>query len=357
MRAALRSLVIPVVILLLPACRDETAPLQPNTPIDPSPALMAVGNSWAVKAPMPTSRIFHSAGVANDANGQPTLYVFGGTDGEVEGFSTVEAYDPATNNWTTQPPSQMVVDEVRFFNGVGRIGNELYLPGGDKETGNGNARLTVLQVYDPVRNTWTRKADMPRGSSDGVSGVIDGKLYVLHATELIDVECEECGTRPTRRLFRYDPVTDTWAKLAWCPNFHRFGMAGVIDGKFYVAGGHNAADDSADKLDIYDPATNRWSSGRPLPSPRSGGSAAVLGGKLYVIGGFTGEFGGEDRTDEVLAYNPKTNRWTTKTPLPTVRAWMAAAKVLIAGQAHIVAVGGQASVGQDFFPETFVYTP
>jgi hypothetical protein len=109
-------------------------------------------------------------------------------------------------------------------------------------------------------------------------------------------------------------------------------MAGVIDGKLYVAGGYNAADGSADKLDIYDPATNRWSSGRPLPSARSGAGAAVLGGKLYVIGGFTGESSVQDLTDEVLAYNPKTNQWTTKAPLPTARDGLAAAKIMIAGR-------------------------
>ncbi len=71
---------------------------------------------------------------------------------------------------------------------------------------------------------------MPRGSSRGVSGVIDGKLYVLHGIENVDEECPDCipSTRPTRCFYRYDPATDTWTKLAWCPNFHMLGMAGVI---------------------------------------------------------------------------------------------------------------------------------
>jgi N-acetylneuraminic acid mutarotase len=275
--------------------------------------------------------------------------VFGGTDGEVDGFSTVEAYDPATDTWTTRPLAQMPVDEVVSFNGVGKIGNRLYLPGGNVETGNGNLRLRTLQVYDPARNTWTRKADMPRGSSDGVSGVIDGKLYVLTAVETFDEECPDCipSTRATRRLFRYDPATDTWTKLAWCPNFHHRGMAGVVDGKFYVAGGIGS-----NKLDIYNPVTNRWSSGAPMPNVRSGAGAAVITGKLFVIGGFSDA----GITDEVLAYDRVRNQWITKAALPAPRGSLAAAKIVIAGRPHIVAVGG---TGEPFtvLSETDVYSP
>lgn len=344
-RPPLHSLLIPAGILFL-GCRDD--PHQPNSPDRPSPAVLAaVRNSWTVKAPMPTPRFLHVAGVANNAAGRQTVYVFGGTDGEVDGFSTVEAYDAATDTWTTQPFALMPVDEVVSFNGVGRIGNKLYLPGGDIESGNGNIHIRLLQVYDPVRNTWTRKADMPRGSSSGVSGVIGGKLYVLTAIENFDEECPDCDPprRLTRRLFRYDPATDTWTKLAWCPNFHISGVAGVIDGKLYVAGG------GTDKLDIYDPARNRWSAGAPMPSARGGAGAAVLGAKLYVMGGSTPS---GDITDEVLVYDARTNTWTTKAPLPNARRSLAATKILIGGQPHIVAVGGFEPFATD---ETAVYTP
>jgi N-acetylneuraminic acid mutarotase len=122
-------------------------------------------------------------------------------------------------------------------------------------------------------------------------------------------------------------------------------MAGVIQGKFYVAGG------GSDKLDIYDPGTNLWSSGAPLPSPRAGGGAAVLGAKLYVIGGFNGE----KFTGEVLAYNPVTNRWITKAPLPTPRHFLAADRIVVGGQPRVVAVGGRLDLGAT--NETDLYAP
>jgi N-acetylneuraminic acid mutarotase len=187
-RSALRSLVIPVAMLVVPACHDE--PLQPSAPASPSATLAAGRNSWAIKAPMPTPRSMHTAGVANDAAGRSILYVFGGTDGLAEdAFNTVEAYDPATNTWTTQPSAVMFA-KVTSPNGVGRIGNKLYLPGGLVETGDAKGAISVLQVYDPARNKWTRRADMPHGSGGGVSGVIDGKLYVLSGVEA----CLDCSS-------------------------------------------------------------------------------------------------------------------------------------------------------------------
>jgi N-acetylneuraminic acid mutarotase len=343
-RLSLYSIMV-VAVFLSVSCTDD--PVEPKLQPDVSLFRTATGNNWRAAAPMPTARFHHAAGFAKDAAGRQILYVFGGTDGDEDGFSTVEAYDPAADTWATRPFSPMIVSHLTQFNGVGRIGNRLYLPGGSEETGDGNICLTTLQVYDPVRNVWTRKADMPRNSCSGVAGVIDGRLYVLTAIETIDQDCPDCGSnsRLTRRLLRYNPATDKWVTLASCPNFHVKAMAGVIDGKLYVAGG------GSDKLDIYDPATNLWSAGAPLPQSWSQGGAAVLGGRLYVIGGFSGT----TVTDQVLAYNPTQNRWVTRAPLPTARNFLAADKVLLGGKPYIVAVGGELPLsGSD---ETDVYTP
>ena len=350
LRLSLRFLIISATILLL-SCREDA--LEPNAPAGLTTAVVAASNSWTSKARMPTARYRHAAAVATDAMGRPILYVFGGTndDQSPDAFRTVEAYDPASNTWTTQPVTSSSCPSVQGANGIGKIGNKLYLPGGNVYTGDGHVNIRSLCVYDPVRNTWSRGADMPRNSSGGVAGVIEGRLYVLTASETIDEECPDCvlpNTRRTRRLFRYNPVPDKWVTLPWCPNFHVAGMSGVINGKLYVVGG------STNKLDIYDPATNLWSSGAPLPTPRSGAGAAVVGGKLYVIGGFSDAAG---VTDEVLAYNPVTDRWTTKAHLPLARNFLAAAKILIGDQAHIVAVGGTLPSPLSGSDETDVYTP
>ena len=55
------------------------------------------GNSWTLGAEMPTPRQMLSA--ASDGK---VMYAVGGTDGTAD-LSTVEAYDPAADTWTSLP--------------------------------------------------------------------------------------------------------------------------------------------------------------------------------------------------------------------------------------------------------------
>jgi N-acetylneuraminic acid mutarotase len=354
-----RSSALPVLVAaLLAGCRGETPTDPTSTTAIPTPgptaALVGAPNTWEQVAPMPSARYYAVAGSAVNANGRSILYVFAGRDlDDIEGvrdFGTVEAYNIATNRWTTKAGIAPV--EVSAINGVGYVNGKFYLPGGKFYTGDGYLKRRVLQVYDPVADVWTRGADMPGTSAAGVAGVIDNRLYVLTGednTYLPDgTACEDCGIVYTRRLFRYNPVQNRWVRHKSCPNFHVDGVAGVIQGKLYVTGGRG---DGGTKrsLDVYHPATNTWTSGAPLPSVHVGGVGVVLAGQFYVIGGFTGE---------VVAYNPNTNRWVKKAPFPVPTArFMTGAKVTLDGKARIVVQVGL----EDGFPNngraTFVYTP
>src|SRR5207244_13605594 len=88
------------------------------------------------------------------------------------------------------------------------------------------------------------------------------------------------------------------------PRNHTAG--GVIEGKFYVVGGR-ASDfsGSTDALEVYDPQTDLWSTRPPMPTARSGLAAAVVDNELWV-------FGGADVLDFVVhgvvgVYNPAMN--------------------------------------------------
>jgi N-acetylneuraminic acid mutarotase len=104
-----------------------------------------------------------------------------------------------------------------------------------------------------------------------------------------------CQSEPIRTLFRYSPTTNTWSWKRPAPHYHIGGAGGVINGKFYVAGGVGTT-----ALDRYDPLTDTWKTLAPLPT---GGAArgAVLLGKLFVV-----TAGG------TYAYNPATNTWSAK---------------------------------------------
>jgi N-acetylneuraminic acid mutarotase len=160
-----------------------------------------------------------------------------------------------------------------------------------------------------------------------------------------------CETQPFRRLFRYNPVTNSWATKRPAPHYHRHGAGGVINGKFYVVGGIDDRQRPVAALDRYDPATDTWQTLAPLPV---GGTArgAVLHGKLIVIvSKFPGALQPELHT---FAYNPGTNTWSRKAS----PKWEhdAVVQVTLNGRAHLLAVGG-ARYSPTTAYEAELYTP
>jgi N-acetylneuraminic acid mutarotase len=285
-------------------------------------AVALAAGSWTAHdelARMPTPRVNLSAGVATVA-GQQRLYAIGGLDPNTGAVATVEAYHFGSNTWTTKAPLPVALSHA---NGVGNIGGKLYISWNNH-----------LYEYHPHRNTWTRKANAPRKIAQGVTGVINGKLYVLAGT------CGDCANTTVSRLFRYDPSINTWdASLPSAPSAHVLGAGGVINGKFYVAGGRNRNGRPTNRLDVYDPVTNRWSTLAPMPTARSGVAAAVLQGRLYVIGSNSVSPGEPQGMTE--AYSPTTNTWTIKTPMPGAgRGDLAAGRITHNGKGYILAVGG-----------------
>ena len=62
----------------------------------------------------------------------------------------------------------------------------------------------------------------------------------------------------------------------------------MINSKLYVTGGSDASGNAVASTFIYDPATNQWSTKAPMPTARTGLGAAATGGLLYAVGGWSG---------------------------------------------------------------------
>jgi N-acetylneuraminic acid mutarotase len=96
------------------------------------------------------------------------IYVIGGYNGAV--LSTNEAYDPATNTWTTKASMPTARDALTssVVNGI------IYVIGGYN-----GAYLSTNEAYDPATNTWTTKASMPTARRWLTSSVVNGIIYVI----------------------------------------------------------------------------------------------------------------------------------------------------------------------------------
>jgi N-acetylneuraminic acid mutarotase len=323
--------------LWLAACGNDT----PTEPPE-----MALAGSWITMANMPASRTDLAAATVTNAAGQSIVYAIGGFNSWQLSLSKVTAYNVATNTWTFRRP---LPTGLGYTNGAGVVNGKIYVSGGNISW---NSTSRALYMYDPATNTWTRKRDMPNVPSvygdnlsagvGGVTGVINGKLYVV--TSCIvglpgEGYFEGCSEHPAPLFFRYNPVTDRWATLAPpLPAAQSPYAGGVIGGKFYVMTGW--AEDS--RLSVYDPATNQWTPKNALGLGRPGAATAVLGGKLYVIGGrrYNAALDIYETLDKTIVYDPATDRWTPVASLPIPRTGLAAISVLLNGKPRIELVGG-----------------
>ena len=111
--------------------------------------------------------------------------------------------------------------------------------------------------------------------------------------------------------------------------------SGVIDGKLYLAGGLNAAEEVVATLLVYDPGTNTWAEKTPMPTARAFSAGAVLDSQLYVVTGIADFESPPISTVEV--YDPVTDTWRAAAPIPTGRDRLGEVEV-IAGKLY--AAGG-----------------
>jgi N-acetylneuraminic acid mutarotase len=197
-----------------------------------------------------------------------SLDAIGGSNANHAPLGMVQVYNPATNTWTTKASLPHVIAGYGN-NGAQVIGGLVYVPGGQR-VGQG---YPYLQVYNPATNRWVDKAPMPpippfgaSGLASGVSGAIDGKLYVLGT-------CFEGGAACGQAFERYNPATNQWTLLPLPPVVPDFDRgAGVLNKKFSVTNGK--------VLEVYDPATNTWALKAPMPSSRSGFTSAAVNNKF-----------------------------------------------------------------------------
>ena len=121
----------------------------------------------------------------------------------------------------------------------------------------------------------------------------------------------------------------TWTRKAPLPV--AIAEVGVceVEGKIYVIGGsekrgRNPPTGSSTHNMMYNPATDRWQERAPLPQALGHVGVAEIGGKLYAIGGFIADVHMHPQS-LALVYDPKIDRWSELQPLSSPRGSVAVA--------------------------------
>jgi N-acetylneuraminic acid mutarotase len=140
-----------------------------------------------------------------------------------------------------------------------------------------------------------------------------------------------------------DVVEDTWlSKASMQVARSNLGVA-VVNGKIYAIGGSTESGLSpysvgidykakgwvADTNEEYDPTTDTWTFKTPMPTPRYGFAIVAYQNKIYCIGGASNfqppnGFYGAILTRANEVYDPATDTWETKAFMPTARVGLKA---------------------------------
>ena len=188
-------------------------------------------------------------------------------------------------------------------------------------------------AYDPATNAWTNRTSMPVPAHHIMVATLNDKIYVFGGFVRPP---SVLAWQPIARSWEYNPAADSWKELAPMPTPRGAGAAVEVNGKIYVIGGarsNKPGEDGApiplgstDQLVVgtveeYDPATNQWQSRTPMPTARNHFFADAVKGKIYAIDGRIGTVfvTKSDTIDLVEAYDPATDRWAYAGRAPTTR--------------------------------------
>jgi N-acetylneuraminic acid mutarotase len=199
----------------------------------------------------------------------------------------------------------------------------------------------------PSGSIWAERAPLLNPNSEMAVAELDGRIYVI-------------GGYPSTRVYVdtvqvYDAATDGWSHAAPVPQPLHHTVAAAVNGKLYVIGGEISPTGVANQgifianVYEYDPATDTWTEKSPMPTARSAGATGVIDGKIYVAGGRP------PRGHDFAVYDPAEDRWTVLPDLPTQRNHLAAGA--IGGRLYVVGGRFGGGVGSEMTGIVEVYDP
>jgi N-acetylneuraminic acid mutarotase len=143
---------------------------------------------------------------------------------------------------------------------------------------------------------------------------------VLAITAAALLAAAQAQPAPTLPLAKGALAQGSWTMLAPMLHSQNEAVTVVIGERIYVMGGFTTGTNGPiDRVQIYDVAKNAWSEGTPLPEPVHHHGAALVGGKIYLVGGFHEPFQTREPIDSTWVFDPATNHWDRRAPLPSRR--------------------------------------
>ncbi|GAA6222721.1 kelch-like protein 33 [Lates japonicus] len=204
---------------------------------------------------------------------------------ECFGNKEVELYGSALKEFGFSLPK--TEDHCR----VRRPKDALVLVGGDQLNPDMGQRIPSRELWfaNSLRSgtglvkqiEWRRLGEMPDKPKfrHGVAAM-NGRLYVFGGCYFYTKD------DMMKSVYSYDPVQDSWKRLADMQEFRSNFSVVAHEGCFYTIGGDKELNTNVDSVEKYNPNTDSWSFVQPLDQALSGYAVSVVDGGIFISGGF-----------------------------------------------------------------------
>ncbi|XP_034006104.1 kelch-like protein 33 [Trematomus bernacchii] len=204
---------------------------------------------------------------------------------ECFGNKEVELYGSALKEFGFSLPETQ--DQCR----VRHPKDALVVVGGDQLNPDGRQRIPNKELWfaNSLRSgpglvkamEWRRLGEMPDKPKfrHGLAALL-GRLYVIGGCYYYTKD------DVMKSAYSYDPVQDSWKRLADMLEFRSNFSVVVQEGCLYAFGGDKEINTNVDSVEVYNPDTDSWSFTQPLDQSLSGHAATVLDGRIFISGGF-----------------------------------------------------------------------
>jgi len=190
-----------------------------------------IKDTWSVGPSVP-NKIATGAAAFNDGK----IHLFGGIPQDSIsdlGEHYVLDIDSLSTGWTAFTP----LPDTRTHFGATAANGKIYALGGVKNTLDSTAIVPFVDVYDPLLDSWTRKADLPTAISNFESGT------AVYGNKILIVEGQN-EERTTTEILEYDIESDSWSTFCRLPLNFTAPSAKVFGDRLIVAGSFLSENDS-----------------------------------------------------------------------------------------------------------------
>jgi N-acetylneuraminic acid mutarotase len=154
-------------------------------------------------------------------------------------------------------------------------------------------------------NPWTAKTSLPTPTVGLEAAVVNGKIYAFKGSI----------------TYENNPGA-MWTTKSSMPTWRSDIAVATDQNEIYGIGGRTNDSTTTGTNQVYDPADDSWKTLTSMPTPRHSLDANVVDGKIYLIGGlvphhlYPNDKTTYEATNANEVYDPATDSWTTKTPVP-----------------------------------------